>query len=202
MNLLENMASAGICLPTNQFWLVESESFLPGSKHLFGTQAKASFEGSAETFISHNDVMLGLYRAKIKIPGSQCVAVARVSGKRKWWFQGKWAGALYFEGEGGRGSEGGITSTRSWTGHIRPNKVQCVKYFCNVFKLLMVYTKSTTDYFVVALKSLIVLPLEFALKKCWNCLVILSFFYSGTRWLKWVQFIFISWLWNKGQTSC
>ena len=34
---------------------------------------------------------------------------------------------------GGRGSEGGITSTRSWTGHIRPNKVQCVKYFCNVF---------------------------------------------------------------------
>ena len=56
----------------------------------------------------------------------------------------------------GRGSEGGITSTRSWTGHIRPNKVQCVKYFCNVFKLLMVYTKSTTDYFVVALKSLIV----------------------------------------------
>ena len=104
MNLLENMSSAGICLPTNQFWLVESESFLPGSKHLFGTQAKASFEGSAETFISHNDVKLGLYRAKIKIPGSQCVAVARVSGKRKWWFQGKWAGALYFEGEeGGEG---------------------------------------------------------------------------------------------------
>lgn len=31
----------------------------------------------------------------------------------------------------GRGSEGGIT--RSWTGHIRSNKEQCVKYFCNVF---------------------------------------------------------------------
>lgn len=126
MNPLENRVSAGICLPTGHFWLVESESFLPGSKHSFGTQAKASFKGSAETFMPHNDVMLGLYRAKIKIPGPQCVAVARVSGKRKWWFQGEWAVALYFEGEG-RGSEGGIT--RSWTGHIRPNKVQCVKYF-------------------------------------------------------------------------
>ena len=129
MNLLENRASAGICLPTSHFWLVESESFLPGSKHSFGTQAKASFEGSAETFIPHNDVMLGLYRAKIKIPGPQCVAVARVSGKRKWWFQGEWAGALYFEGEG----RGGDRKVGSWTGHIRRNKVQCVKYFCNVF---------------------------------------------------------------------
>ena len=83
MNLLENRASAGIYLPTSHFRLVESESFLPGSKHSSGTQAKASFEGSAEKFIPHNEVMLGLYRAKIKIPGPQCVAVARVSGKRK-----------------------------------------------------------------------------------------------------------------------
>ena len=26
---------------------------------------------------------------------------------------------------------GGITSTRSWTGHLCQNKVQCLKYFCN-----------------------------------------------------------------------
>ena len=26
---------------------------------------------------------------------------------------------------------GGITSTRSWTGHLSQNKVQCLKYFCN-----------------------------------------------------------------------
>lgn len=28
---------------------------------------------------------------------------------------------------------GGDRKVGSWTGHIRPNKVQCVKYFCSVF---------------------------------------------------------------------
>ena len=28
---------------------------------------------------------------------------------------------------------GGITSTRSWTGHLCQNRVQCLKYFCNSF---------------------------------------------------------------------
>ena len=36
------------------------------------------------------------------------------------------------EGRGGEG-RGGEGIGRSWTGHIRPNKEQCVKYFCNVF---------------------------------------------------------------------
>ena len=27
--------------------------------------------------------------------------------------------------------EGGVTSTRSWTGHLNQNTVQCLKYFCN-----------------------------------------------------------------------
>ena len=35
-------------------------------------------------------------------------------------------------GRGGEG-RGGDRKVGSWTGHIRPNKVQCVKYFCNVF---------------------------------------------------------------------
>ena len=30
-----------------------------------------------------------------------------------------------------KGRRGGITSTRSWTGHLSKNEGQCLKYFCN-----------------------------------------------------------------------
>ena len=33
------------------------------------------------------------------------------------------------------GGGGGITSTRSWTGHLSKNEGQCLKYFCNWLQL-------------------------------------------------------------------
>ena len=37
---------------------------------------------------------------------------------------------------------GGITSTRSWTGHFDQSTVKCLKYFCNWFSHLTFTSKS------------------------------------------------------------
>ena len=50
---------------------------------------------------------------------------------------------------------GGVTSTRSWTGHLSQNTVQCLKYFCNmvvafavvVYKDLIDFTNTANNMF-------------------------------------------------------
>ena len=41
---------------------------------------------------------------------------------------------------------GGITSTRSWTGHLCQNTVQCVKHFCNWLSHLRAPVRKNQTY--------------------------------------------------------
>ena len=43
--------------------------------------------------------------------------------------------------------EGGITSTRSWTGHLCQYMVQCLKYFCDLLSHFRFTSKSDFDVF-------------------------------------------------------
>ena len=45
-----------------------------------------------------------------------------------------------------KGRRGGITSTRSWTGHLSKNEGQCLKCFCNWLQLYRKKKKASIDY--------------------------------------------------------